>query len=79
MYQKFHTFIVEQVQTNQGDTNAGGQPDAAMTAWAVIGLGMMANITQELGLLPHETQGQMVREVGAKMLNSVPDRDSENR
>jgi AcrR family transcriptional regulator len=75
MYQKFHTFIVTLVQTNQGNNLEGGYPDAALTAWAVIGLGMMANITGDLGLLSHDQRGRMVCEVGAQMFNSVPDAD----
>lgn len=70
MFQKFHTFITEQVQAQRGGTPGDAQPDETLTAWGIIGLGMMANITQELQLLNRDTQGQMVNEVGLQMLNA---------
>jgi AcrR family transcriptional regulator len=74
MYQKFHTFIIGQLQEHRSGTNSM-HPDAAMTAWAVIGLGMMANITQELELLPRDMQGRMVHDVGEHLLDGTKDGD----
>jgi len=68
MYQKFHTFIIGQVHEHRTGVDNGGHPDAALTAWAVIGLGMIANITHELALLAQNTQAQMVHDVGAHLL-----------
>lgn len=73
MFQKFHTFIMEQVQAQRDGASGSGQPDEAMTAWGVIGLGMMANITQELQLLNRDNQSRMVNEVGMQMLNAKQD------
>ncbi len=70
MFQKFHTFITQQVQAQREGAHDAGQPDEMLTAWGIIGLGMMANITQELKLLNRDTQGQMVNEVGLQMLNA---------
>ena len=71
MYQKFHTFIIGQVQEHRTGTKSGQHPDAALTAWAVIGLGMIANITHELELLPHDTQGRMVHDVGMRLFDGM--------
>lgn len=70
MFQKFHTFITQQVQAQKRGAEEGAQPAEMLTAWGIIGLGMMANITQELQLLDRDTQGQMVNEVGLQMLNA---------
>ncbi len=69
MYQKFHSFIIGQVQEHRADKDHNEHPDAALTAWAVIGLGMMANITHELKLLPHDMRGRMVHDVGTHLLD----------
>lgn len=73
MFQKFHTFIAEQVLARRDGTNDAGQVNEALTAWGMIGLGMMANITQELQLLDRQSQGRMVNEVGSQMLNARND------
>lgn len=69
MYRRFHQFIVEQVAEHRGGAEADRFPDAELTAWAIIGLGMMTNITQELKQIPHKTRGRMVKDVGTHLLN----------
>lgn len=68
MYKKFHSFIVGQVKAHRDEAGAGDDPDAALTAWAVIGLGMMTNITYELGLLNSKAQGRLFKDVGTMLL-----------
>lgn len=68
MYRKFHKFIAEQVKEHRGLTLSGDHPDTAMTAWAVIGMGMMGNITHELDLLNRKTQGRLFHDVGKLLL-----------
>jgi AcrR family transcriptional regulator len=69
MYRRFHQFIVVQVAEHRGGAEADRFPDAELTAWAIIGLGMMTNITQELKQIPHKTRGRMVKDVGTHLLN----------
>ncbi len=69
MYRKFHTFIIGQVNEHRADAKPDTQPGVELTAWAIIGLGMMTNITHELDLLTHDTQGQMVHDVGLHLLD----------
>jgi AcrR family transcriptional regulator len=68
MYRKFHKFIAEQVKEHRGLTHSGDHPDTALTAWAVIGMGMMVNITHELDLLNRKTQGRLLHDVGKLLL-----------
>jgi len=73
MYQKFHTFIVGQVQEHRADAKSESQPDAELTAWAIIGLGTMTNIAHELALLTQDTQERMVQDVGLLLFDGVKD------
>lgn len=73
MYKKFHRFIIDVVETHRGDAGAGDDPSAAVTAWAIIGLGTMTNITCELDLLNHKTQNRMVRDVGKLLMDGERD------
>lgn len=73
MYQKFHALITTQVDEHRADAKPGTLPDTEPTAWAILGLGMMTNITHELGLLTHDTQNQMVHEVGMHLLDGTKD------
>lgn len=68
MYRRFHRFIIGQVKQHRAKGDAKGHPDATLTAWAVIGLGMMTNITHELGLMNRKTQGRLFQDVGTLLL-----------
>jgi AcrR family transcriptional regulator len=73
MYKKFHRFLIDQIKEHRSDTDAGEHPDAAITAWAVIGLGTMTNIANELGLLNHKTQTVLIRDVGKLLMDGGQD------
>ena len=68
MYHDFHRFIIGQVKEHRAHTDAGDHPDAELTAWAVIGLGTMSNIMNELGLMPRLAQGRLFQDVGRLLL-----------
>ena len=71
MYRRFHRFIEDQVTSHRKAGSMGDLPDAAMTAWAVIGLGTVANITREMGLMTGPRRRRLIGEIG-KMLLGVP-------
>lgn len=73
MYTKFQNFIIGQVEAHRDGAGCGDDPDAALTAWAVIGLGMMTNITLELGLLDTKAQTRLIRGVGSLLLEGRRD------
>ncbi len=68
MYKKFHRFIIGQVKAHRDEVDAGDDPNAALTAWAVIGLGTMTNIANELGLLNPKAQTRLIRDVGVLLM-----------
>ncbi len=68
MYRKFHRFIIGQVKAHRETAGSADHPDATLTAWSVIALGMMTNITHELGLLNSKAQGKLFQEVGRLLL-----------
>jgi AcrR family transcriptional regulator len=77
MYQHFKKFICEQIEAHRAD--AGGQrtPGAELAAWAVIGLGTVANIGRELGLVSNAQRRRLMEQVGACLLEgNQPARES---
>ncbi len=44
MYGRFHRFIRGQIAAHRDGRPAGGLPDEAVSAWAIVGLGNVANI-----------------------------------
>ena len=68
LYGRFHGFIAGQVESHRDARKAAALPDAALTAWAIVGLGTVANIGRETGLLTVRGRARLFREVGAALL-----------
>ena len=68
MYRKYHRFIQQQIGQHRSGTGSQNESSAALTAWAVIGLGTVANIGRELGLLGSRARRQLMRSVGLALL-----------
>jgi AcrR family transcriptional regulator len=71
MYRRFHRFIGEQISAFRDDRRAS-QPDVAMSAWAVIGLGTLASIVQELDLLKSGERKRFMADVGHLLVEGRP-------
>ena len=71
-YRRFHRFIGEQISAYRDDHRRARQPDAALSAWAVIGLGTLASIVQELGLLQRGQRRRFFAEVGRLLVEGGP-------
>lgn len=69
MYRKFHRFVIKQVREHREKLGLEDYPDAALSAWAVIGLGMMTNINHELGLLSSAKQKKFLHDIGMQLLS----------
>jgi AcrR family transcriptional regulator len=67
MYQRFQRFVREQVIAHQSKRRKQ-QPDAALAAWALIGLGTVASIGRELGLLNDRQRRRLMAGVGKVLL-----------
>jgi len=77
MYRGFHRLIAERVadhRTRRADAGEAVGPagplTAATTAWAVIGLGTMSNIAQELGMLGPRQRKTLLDAAGHALLDA---------
>ena len=70
MYRRFHRFIGEQISAYRDDRQP--TPDVAQSAWAVIGLGTLASIVQELGLLKSGERKRFMADVGHLLMVGRP-------
>ncbi len=68
MYKRYHRFIERQIGEHRVRDGSDGMPDATLSAWAVIGLGTVANIGRELGLLNESRRKQLLGSVGRLLL-----------
>jgi AcrR family transcriptional regulator len=71
LYGRFHRFVQKQVKAHRGDVAVSGSSDAALVAWAIVGLGTVANIGRELGLLSARARKRLVGEVGRVLLGDA--------
>ncbi len=69
MYGRFHRFIRGQIVAHRRGVRTAGLPDETVTAWAIVGLGNVANIGRELGLLSGRGRKKMFVEAGRLMLD----------
>jgi hypothetical protein len=68
LYGRFQRFAKRQVEAHRAGADARGLPDAGSVAWAIVGLGTVANIGRELGLLSARARREVVGEVGRTLL-----------
>lgn len=68
MYGRFHRFIRRQITAYRGDKGKRSSPDAELCAWAIVGLGNVANISRELGLLTDRRRRRLFADVGGLLL-----------
>ena len=69
MYGRFHRFIRGQIVAHRDGSRTSGFPDETISAWAIVGLGNVANIGRELGLLGGRARKRMFEETGRMLLN----------
>jgi hypothetical protein len=68
MYSRFQVFIRKQIQTHRTPYEGDSCPPADLAAWALIGLGTVANIGRELGLLTDARRKRLIQSVGKHLL-----------
>ena len=68
MYGRFHGFIRQQIKEHRKHRRGSVEPDAALCAWAIVGLGNVANISRELGLLTGRGRKRLFAQVGSLLL-----------
>ena len=67
VYARLLRRIAELVEAHR-DSGAAGLPPAAMTAWALVGLGTATNLGRELGLLGDRARSELFASVGRHLL-----------
>ncbi len=67
-YRRFHDFIRRQIQAHRNGDQPRRTPDAALRAWAFLGLGTVANIGREFGLLMPDERSRLLKTVGRLLL-----------
>lgn len=71
MYRRFHRFIQERIVEHRACRGGGSAPAPPLAAWAVLGLGTIASIGRELGLLSDRRRRRLIGEVGRLALAGV--------
>jgi AcrR family transcriptional regulator len=64
MFMRFHRFLAAQIAAHRPRR----RPSPALTAWAVIGLGTVANIGRELELMSDADRRRLIGQVGRELL-----------
>jgi AcrR family transcriptional regulator len=70
MYARYQRFVRRQIATHRQDRHSPDVADAHLAAWAFIGLGMVANIGRELGLLGDQRRRRLFAHVGQLLLDA---------
>lgn len=76
MYGRYHRFVSEQVLAHRGQEGRRGKAasdEAALIAWAIIGLGTVTTISKELGLQDAASRRRTMASIGATLLDGRPE------
>ncbi|MBI4602503.1 MAG: TetR/AcrR family transcriptional regulator [Planctomycetes bacterium] len=73
LYGRFQGFVRKQVEAHQARSRAHAFTDPGLLAWTIVGLGTVANIGRELGLLSTHTRKRLLGEVGRALLGGRPE------
>ncbi len=68
LYGRFQALIQAQVERHRRGRRRVADLDPALAAWAIVGLGTVANIGRELELLKGRERARLMSEVGARLL-----------
>ncbi len=68
LYGRFQRFARTQVEAHRAEADDPPATDPALVAWAIVGLGTVANIGRELGLLSAPARRRLIAEVGRALL-----------
>ncbi len=67
MYQRFQAMVQAEIEAHRGA--AGG--DAALTAWALIGLATTANIGRQLRCMSKTERGDLFGQIGGRLIDGA--------
>lgn len=67
MYRRYQRFVRREIAAYRRRRGAA-EPDAGLSAWAVVGLGTVASIARELGLIRDASRQRLFKDVGRLVL-----------
>ncbi len=76
MFARFHGFVRSEMKAHaEGGSAKTGRtkPSDEVLAWAIVGLGTMANISREIGLLNDTKRQRLIFDVGRALLEECMD------
>lgn len=65
MFSRFHEYLEMHAAAGQGNDSTPG-----MTAWALIGLGLAANVGRELGVLAARDRQSLILDAGSRLIGN---------
>jgi len=68
LYRRFQRLIQDELEHHRRGRKRAQDADAALAAWAIVGLGTVANIGREFGLLKPRERALLFEQVGARLL-----------
>jgi AcrR family transcriptional regulator len=68
LYHRFQRFIQVHIESHRRGRTRAGQLEPALAAWAIVGLGTVANIGRELELLSPRARARLLGKTGAQLL-----------
>ncbi len=68
MFQRYQKFVREQISAHRAGNGDGEVLDVGLAAWAFVGLGTLAGITRELGLINDTQRRRLFATVGRGLL-----------
>lgn len=72
MYVHFQRLVRREIAAHRGRRGSAGAADVESAAWAIVGLGTVANITRELGLISGRQRQRLFAEAGRVLLDGQP-------
>jgi AcrR family transcriptional regulator len=70
LFGRFQRLVQDQIEQHRRGRKRAGDLDAALAAWAVVGLGTVANIGRELEILKARERARLLADTGARLLGS---------
>ncbi|MBL9077402.1 MAG: TetR/AcrR family transcriptional regulator [Planctomycetes bacterium] len=67
-YRSFHAFVRDRIAEHRRARGTNDRPGAELAAWAMLGVGTMANLGRELDLLDARQRAELLRRVGHLLL-----------
>lgn len=68
LYGRYQRLIQRQIESHRGGRKRAADLDPALAAWAIVGLGTVANIGRELELMKSRDRARLLGEAGTKLL-----------